>query len=129
MSLEFVNLNGQRVSTTPVHQAKKRIIQQDQYHKGFRVVGIAPGSYEEAQRERQADIEAATRQKQYEPLTKIPAPLAAYETWASQAKKKPVRSKPYELLESAQLCRELAQKQGWDRVQVVEVKRVLQGAV
>ena len=39
--LEFVNINGEKIITKPVYSApKKRASGPDQFHKGWRVVGI-----------------------------------------------------------------------------------------
>lgn len=45
-----------------------------------------------------------------------------------------VRSKPYEILEAAEQCAEMARKAGWEDVEIIEVKRVVndqggQGAI
>jgi len=39
------------------------------------------------------------------------------------AKKTPLRSKPYELYETAEACKLIAEKAGWLRVTIEEVKR------
>lgn len=124
MSLTFVNLNGEAVNTrAQPSKAKSRNQGPEEFHKGFRVVGIAPGAYEAAERDRQRDIESATAYKKAGGLIKIPPPLAPYSVWANGAKPTPIRPKPYEILEAAQQCKELAEKAGWDRVRVVELKR------
>jgi hypothetical protein len=43
--------------------------------------------------------------------------------WLMTARAKPVRAKPYELHDAALTCKGLAEKAGWLRVQLVELKR------
>lgn len=124
MGLEFVNLNGDRVSvncSTPGKQVRKQ--GPDEYHKGFRVMGIPPGAFEAAKAEREKAIRLAneTGVKPLKPLE--------YESWASgPGAAKAVRSKPYELREAARQCQELATQAGWDRVHIVEIKKIAQPA-
>lgn len=118
-TLSFVNIHGQRVSVDAVKAApKQRASGPDEFHKGWRVVGIPPGAWERAKANREADIRLATSAGS----SKIP-PELTYEFFANSFKGKPVRSKPYELREAADQCKELAIKAGWDRVFVVEMKR------
>ncbi|MBA3774663.1 MAG: hypothetical protein H0X13_19865 [Ramlibacter sp.] len=43
--------------------------------------------------------------------------------WRRTTKKKPVRSKPYEIPEAAKLCADMAAKSGWLDVEINEIKR------
>jgi hypothetical protein len=40
-------------------------------------------------------------------------------------RRKPVRAKPYELREAAELCKQMAEKAGWEHVVLSEVKKEL----
>lgn len=122
-TLSFVNIHGQRVSVDAVKTAaKKRATGPDEFHKGWRVVGIPPGAWDLAKAKNEGDIAYANRHGH-----KAPEPLT-YEFFANSFKAKPVRSKPYELREAADQCRALAIKAGWDRVFVVEIKRTKEAA-
>lgn len=115
MSLQFVNYRGEPVAMTAVPKPKKTAIGPTEWHKGWRVVGIPPGALEEAkaQHEREA---AATRAKGKEPKVWDEA------NWLMNARKKPVRGKPYEVPEAAHDCKRLAEGTGWLAVEVVELK-------
>lgn len=43
--------------------------------------------------------------------------------WLMNARKKAIRSKPYEVKEAAEVCADLARKAGWLAVEVREIKR------
>lgn len=123
-TLSFVNIHGDRLcisaDTKPARRPKSE--GPEEFHKGFRVVGIPPGAFDAAKLQHEADVRYAERMNE-----RPPAPLV-YETFANGFKSKPVRSKPYELREAADQCRELAIKAGWDRVFVVEIKRTKESA-
>jgi hypothetical protein len=110
--LTFVNINGDPVSMNLGAVPKKPRAEKGSYHNGWRVVGIPPGSLEEARR----DHEATNR------LAKSPKPWDEG-NWLMNCKKKPVRAKPYEIPEAASQCKAMAEKAGWLRVEVVEVKK------
>jgi len=128
--LRFVNIHGERVSTEPLKQAKRAArAQPESYHNGWRVVGIPPGALEEAERQHPITVaeirswnERVANEKGLGKAKPVPGPWDA-ERWLSDAKKRPVRSKPYEIPEAAKLCAEMASKAGWLRVEVVELKK------
>lgn len=102
--MNFVNINGDPVSTLASIKPKKRDASGPaEYHKGFRVVGIPPGEYEQAQRENQA---AQVVDRKYG--GDVRPDLPPYEQWANQFRPKPVRSKPYEVPDAANVCALLA---------------------
>jgi hypothetical protein len=112
---EVADLGQKRTRTAPVTQ--------DSFHKGFRVEGHPPGALEEAKkvcdaryayftREREAGRNPGKTPKQWD---------ESY--WRNNQKKRPVRAKPYEVPEAAQVCADLAKKAGWLDVAVVELKR------
>lgn len=116
MTLSFVNYLGAQVSidTSRGTKSSPPKPKAEKYHKGFRVVGLPPGALEVAQtkhNEKQARNKATEKQ---------PFDLAA---WLCSAARKPVRAKPYEIRESADVCASLAEKAGWLGVQVREIKK------
>lgn len=93
----------------------------ESFHKGFRVEGHPPGAMEQAKQdaidtfERYQALDDEGR-KQW--IGKPPHPWNET-NWRMNAKKKPVRPKPYELKEAADLCANMALKAGWLDVVVV----------
>jgi hypothetical protein len=120
MSMTFVNLNGEAVSTNPVKVKRAKKLEAESFHKGFRVVGIPPGAYEQAVKDNKREQETDKKIG-----GDVRADLPPYEQWANQFKPRPVRAKPYEIQEAAAECARLAVKAGWDRVQITEIKRDL----
>ncbi len=114
--LTFVNYLGQAVSTAPVAKPKSKTVDLDPYHKGWRVVGVPPGAVEEAEQEHKKKSQKARAAGKaildFNPLE-----------WLQKAKRKSVRSKPYSIHEAAATCAELAEKAGWERVEVLEVSK------
>lgn len=127
MPLQFQNHLGESISAAQITAARDRAYQDrkptkkkaapDEYHKGWRVVGIPPGAMEMAR-----DANSRLREMAEKAGGKPIKPFDPAE-WLRKAKHKPVRSKPYELQESANVCAELARKAGWLFVLVVELKR------
>lgn len=117
--MNFVNHLGETVSIERLAaQApkKKARPQKDSFHNGWRVQGIPPGALEDARKAADAEAAHARRQGQ--------EPKAWDEQhWLMNAKRKPVRSKPYEIPAAAEECRRLAQAAGWLRVEIVELKK------
>jgi len=90
------------------------------FHKGFRVEGHPPGAMEEAEKKCKEECAAYVTY----PIGKPPVAFnEAY--WRNNHKKRPVRAKPYELQDAANVCAELARKAGWLDVVVVEVKKTV----
>lgn len=116
--LNFVNYKGESLpppaSTVP--KLVKRRETPDSFHRGWRVVGIPPGAVEEAEQEHsRRQIPLAAAGKESKPFDRG--------NWIMNAKKKPVRAKPYELPGSAKECAELAEKAGWLAVEIREIKK------
>ncbi|MBN9410854.1 MAG: hypothetical protein J0H69_17050 [Burkholderiales bacterium] len=117
-ALNFVNVHGDPVSIAGASKKLKRPAKDPvSFHNGWRVIGIPPGAEEEARRAR----EAAARTARSEGLAKLP-PEFDLEHWRMTFKKKPVRSKPYELESAARECKSLAEKAGWTFVEIEEKK-------
>lgn len=117
--IQFVNIHGHRVVTEPTDPAapkRKAKPEAESFHKGFKVQGIPPGALEDARAEH-ARLALLARE----------SGKAAKDwdegNWLMNAKRKPVRSKPYEIESSARQCAELAERAGWLRVEVVEIKK------
>lgn len=129
MPLTFT-VNGQQVTAEQFEamaQKKKPRAPKDAvgYHKGWRVVGHAPGAMEEAQRENQAAIAGyrnASPSRRAEMGLKEPKPWDE-DFWRRNARKTAIRSKPYDIYSSAELCADMARKEGWEDVEIVEVKK------
>lgn len=129
---DLVNINGEpwRPSFDAVN-AKPRPKRDapTEFHKGWRVDGVSPKSIKEAEESRPAEIDAAMRHNKRieDGLTvshrvKVPRPWNLEEFVAS-AKRTAVRSKPYEIRDSAEQCAELARRGGWMGVEIREIKK------
>lgn len=131
MSLSYVNARGEPIelgSRESHCKPARPKTEPKSFHKGWRVMGHRPGAIEEAESEatRAHEKWAESRDKA------MAAGLSSYEEqpepwnredWLRNTKKKPVRSKPYEIPEAADVCADLAKKSGWLCVEVVEVKK------
>lgn len=113
-TVDFVNINGQRVDTERRVKLEKRVSNAPgEFHKGFIVEGIPPGTLETAMKEHAAGraCELSTGAKRVRPEWDVAA-------WMAKAKAKRVRTKPYSLVEAANECKSLAEKAGWLRVEI-----------
>ena len=116
--MTYVNYLGQKISLAYQGTAKKvKREQPAEYHNGWRVQGIPPGVLEEARSEHSKLVKAAQLQG-----TRMPKEWDD-EAWLMNAKRKPVRGKPYEIPEAARQCKEMAERAGWLRVEIVELKK------
>lgn len=115
--MDFVNIHGQLVHLAPATKRKRDPKPDESYHRGWKVVGIPPGAYEKAVAENQ-------KQQQFDRTygSEVRPDLPPYEQWANNFTPKPVRAKPYEVPEAAEVCAEIARKEGWQRVFVIELK-------
>jgi hypothetical protein len=115
--LTFVNILGEPVSLDASKNAKRKPKEsRGSYHNGWRVQGIPPGALEEARQTHESDA-AFLRSKGKEPKEWNEA------HWLMNARRKPVRSKPYEVPEAARECAAIATRSGWLSVEVVELKK------
>lgn len=119
--VQFVNVHGAPVSTAavPVKRAKREA--SEKFHKGFSVQGVPPGAVEEAETAHRKEVEDIQRHnalggEQF----RLPPPWDA-ERWLNKARRKKVRSKPYEVPQAAEECKAMAEIAGWRRVVVVEI--------
>ena len=109
MELTFVNINGEVVDTASLKRTKRKASSYDKsFHKGFRVVGVSPEQMAYAVREFSV---------------KFPGTAFNEIEFLRNARRKPVRSRPYELRQAADECLELAKKSGWSGLQVIEVMK------
>lgn len=117
--MNFVNYRGELIGLIdhgrPVKPKQEKPAE---YHNGWRVQGIPPGALDDA---RQLHAEEVRRAGSV-PGAKMPKPWDEG-AWLMNAKRKPVRSKPYEAESAARECATLAEKCGWLRVEVVEIAR------
>lgn len=112
----YVNYLGQEIGLIAHPAPKKEKPQKGSTHNGWRVQGIPPGSLEEAKAHHaRLCVEARTN-----PRAKMPPPFDDAK-WIMNAKRRPVRSKPYEVQSAAQECARLAERAGWLGVNVVEL--------
>jgi hypothetical protein len=96
----------------------------DDFHKGFRVVGLPPGSLLKAEQDHAKEIARVREHNAEHPSNQIRAPKPwDADHWLANARGTPVRAKPYELRDAAEQCKQLAEKAGWLRVWIVELKR------
>lgn len=118
--MNYVNYLGETVSIERLAAAapkKKPRSQSDSYHNGWRVQGIPPGQLEEARDAHQRLVKMAEASGGKEIKRWDEA------NYLMNAKRKAVRGKPFEVPGAAQECKALAEKMGWLRVEVVELKK------
>lgn len=86
-------------------------------------MGIPPGALEEARdaHKRLQDMAAKAGGREIKPFDE--------QNWIQNHRGKAVRGKPYEIKASADECATLAEKAGWLRVRVEEIKRDLRKGV
>jgi hypothetical protein len=117
--MSYVNHLGEVISLERLAaQApkKKPKPEKGSYHNGWRVQGIPPGALEEGRKEHLA--EAALKAAAGQPFKEWDEAH-----WLMNAKRKPVRSKPYEVPQAAEQCKQMAQAAGWLRVEIMELKK------
>lgn len=118
--MSYVNYLGEEIGLVVHGKATKpKREQPSSYHNGWRVQGIPPGALEEARKTHEAEAEFHRSQGR-EPK------LWDEANWLMNTKRKPVRGKPYEVPQAAQDCKALAEKAGWLRVEIVEMKKEAQ---
>lgn len=116
--MTYVNFLGEEIALID-HGTNKKVkkAQRDSYHNGWRVQGIPPEAVESAREGNRRLQEMANK------AGGKPIPSFDLERWLMTAKGKPVRSRPFEVPQAAQECKELAERMGWLRVEVVELKK------
>lgn len=130
MSLDFVNIHGARVIPTAGTRkpARPKKDAPAEFHKGFRVEGHPPGALESAREaaikecEEWGRLTEKERNRRTSEGMRSPKPWDE-DTWRARTKLKPVRSKPYELAQAADVCADMARKAGWLDVRVIELKK------
>lgn len=131
MELQCVNIHGQPITQAAMttmasigkQQAAARRKQPDSdkpagYHKGWRVIGFSPERVQAAREGRERTRALALKSGSAD----IPPPFNL-DTFLKKHKGSPVRAKPFELHESALLCKELAERFGWLNVEVVALTK------
>jgi hypothetical protein len=113
MGQEFVNINGELFDmglAAPAPRVKRK--QPDSYHKGYRVLGVPPRDLEHARR-KHLEVQATEKNpKEWDELH-----------WLMNARKKAVNPRPYELRAGAEQCAELAIRERWRQVEIVELMK------
>lgn len=137
--MNYVNANGEPLDIGYMEQiakATRRIKPKAEgpaeFHKGWRVQGHPPGAMEAAQAEAERLLSLWNAQSEQDKAEAIKqgerAPAAwSGRNWRMTTKKRPVRSKPYEIPEAARQCAELATKAGWLDIEVAELKKSKNG--
>lgn len=138
--MNFVNANGQPLSIERLkaeahmqRRPKPKAEGPAEFHKGWRVHGHPPGAMEAAQAEAERLLSLWNAQSEQDKAEAIKqgdrAPAAWNEQlWRTGTRKKPVRSKPYEIPEAAKVCADMATKAGWLDIEVAGLKRSKDGA-
>jgi hypothetical protein len=127
MAMKFVNIHGQRVSTSSVQQVKstsaglKRVFdkQSAKQSLGFEVCGYPPAQWQRREDEYrrllanyQADPDGAKHPGTEDEFTY---------RWVNKNRPKKARSKPYEIASAAEQCADLCRRSGWQQVRIEEV--------
>lgn len=133
--MNYVNANGQPLNIAGMEALAKMqrrpVAKKDapaEFHKGWRVQGHPPGAMEEARNESERltrlwDLQGEQQKAEALRGGERPPPTWNSRAWRTSTKKKPVRSRPYEVPEAARLCADMATKGGWLDIEVVELKR------
>jgi hypothetical protein len=124
--LTFI-VNGVELTTGQIElmaQKKPRVQRAEKsFHKGWRVEGHPPGAMEDAKAQADSAIALFDRERELG-ITSGKRPVSWDENyWRNNHKKRPVRAKPYEVPEAAEICADIAKKEGWLDVVVVEIKK------
>ncbi|MBB6578970.1 hypothetical protein HNP33_003075 [Comamonas odontotermitis] len=113
--MQYVNIHGQPVSTaSPVGYGKPKADAPKSFHKGWKVLGVAPGRLKEAIQQH-ADHQKRIPERDRKPFNQS--------EWLRVATLKPVQSKPLATPEGAAQLAEMARAAGWLNVIQQEVKK------
>lgn len=119
MKTEVVNINGDPWQPS-AESLQKKVAQKRvgpaEFHKGWRVEGLPPGSLDGATELFNVEVRKAQSSRREPPEWEKDKYLAKF-------KLKPVRAKPYEIKDSAEQCKKLAERAGWILVQLREIKK------
>ena len=135
--MNYVNAYGEPISIgsrqSHIAKPKPKADGLAEFHKGWRVQGHPPGAMEQARAEANRLVDMWNSQSEQEKAEAIRAgdrqpPQWDERIWRTSTKKKPVRSKPYEIADAARVCAEMATKAGWLDIEVAELKRSKNGA-
>lgn len=114
--MTYVNYLGEEIGLIDHGRAPKAKKEEESRHDGWRVQGISPEQLIAAREAYQRVVDMARRAggKEIKPWDE--------DHYLMVTKRKPVR-KPFEIYSAALECKALAEKLGWLRVEVVELKR------
>lgn len=117
-----------QAKAAPKPAPKPKADAEQKWHKGWRVSGHPPGAMEKAKTladasmARWENMSEARRVNAIKVGEKPPKPWDEI-LWRRNTALKAVRSKPYTIPEAAEVCREMAIKEGWLDVVVIELKK------
>lgn len=117
-----------QAKAAPKAAPKPKAETDQKYHKGWRVSGHPPGAMEKAKDHADKAVarwERMSSEAQAEVLRSGEKPPKPWDepSWRRNTALKSVRSKPYSVPEAAEVCREMAIKEGWLDVVVIEMKK------
>jgi hypothetical protein len=120
--MTYVNYRGEEIGLIDHGRAPKAKRDEKSYHNGWSVQGIPPGSLEDARaaHKRLTDMARNSGGKEIKAWDE--------EHYLMNAKRQPVRRKPFEIPGAATECKALAERMGWLRVEIVELKKEVRAA-
>ena len=124
----FVNASGRPIINdpqSPSFKAAQRVTREPpkSFHKGFSVVGFAPGVIASAEAQATDEVRAwaalpeDSKAKQLAEGRRPPKPFDRA-SWIAKTKPQRVRNRPFEIPAAADECAELARRAGWEEVRV-----------
>lgn len=130
----YVNAHGEPIAldlNSPSFRAAPRP-QRDRpaaFHRGWTVEGYPPGFLAEAERLQQEECARWLALTSEQITEKLKTGMRQPKPWSltvfmQTTRKKKVRARPFEIAEAASVCADIARREGWDCVEVVEQKRV-----
>ena len=120
---KVVSIDQLMETAEPVKREQR---EEKSFFKGWRVEGFKPGQIAQSQKCRDEEIARFDREREKDPsgTGKRPKPFDLNH-YIVNTRRTPLRAKPYELREAAELCKRMAEKDGWEHVVLVEIKKVL----
>jgi hypothetical protein len=124
--MKYTNISGKELTSFDLDMLKTKHAkpkaakpESRAFHKGYRVVGHPKGACERA---RLDSLEEWRIWQSFGSKGKSPK-LWNEISWRLNTKKRAIRSKPYGIYSAAQICKELALKDGWEDVDIIEISK------
>ena len=116
--MQFVNIHGDPVDIENLTTKKvgKVLMPKESYHKGFQAVGFSPEQLAEAERKHKADSDFEVQHGRQ------PLPPFSIDVYTRTAKPKKIE-KPKSTRDGAYGICQLAERYGWIKTSVVELKK------